>query len=91
MRALHAGVAKFSFKIARHKLVLRKLWLSLIVRILSRSIRDQTTWQCSRPSFSCTTTARGWPVNPRSFSSRSIACMRCSGGKRSSARVLIDA
>jgi len=28
MRALHAGVAKFSFKIARHKLVLRKLWLS---------------------------------------------------------------
>ena len=28
------------------------------------SIRDQTTWQCSRPFLTWNTTARGWPERP---------------------------
>ena len=41
--------------------------------IFSMSMRDQTTWQCSRPSFTWKTTARGWPVRPSPYSMPEIA------------------
>ena len=33
--------------------------------IFSVSMRDQTTWQCSRPCLTWNTTARGWLKSPR--------------------------